>query len=111
MRSVAASDSRRADPIEFSSYCAITLIRVGFEKIANPLGRNQLRQASFIQGDPGSGLCVFRCELAKHLSLLHESAHAPLIHGNDYAFVWTANRKQVLLRIFQIGLQGADAHF
>ena len=44
-----------------------------------------------------------RCALAKHLPLLHESAHAPLIHGDEFALYgrWSVTSKTSLInRLF-----------
>src|SRR5215216_2630253 len=101
-------NGRWTDPVDLSSDSPITLVRKSFEKVANPLCHSEPGESGFVHHHPSAWLRTFRRQLTEHLSLLNRTAYSSLIHGNDHAFVGTANRQQILLGIFQIFFQSGD---
>src|SRR5947199_6894909 len=97
-------DSWGTYPVEFPRYRAVALIRECLEKVAYTLSDGEPWKTGLVQGHSGTRFRVLRSELAKHLALLNYAADGPLLHRNDDAFIWTANRQQVLLSVFEVRL-------
>src|SRR5262249_35017051 len=109
-RAIARADCGGANPIQFSVERPVALVRKRFEKVTDLLSNGELRQTSFLQHQSRTQRRVPLCELTKHLTLLNDAAHCWPIQRNDHAIIGTANREQVLLRVFKVCLQSGGAH-